>query len=351
MKYSHILIFIAVVFALGWLLMPGIEQPAACPLTFEQQKPLKKNALLTEVFFKARDGKDLFYRFVSHHQAGDLIILLHGSSYHGTYLLPLAEALAEHNDICIPDIRGHGKSSPPAGTCSYLGQLEDDLSDLINQLPKKYSHITLIGHSSGGGLAIRFAAGPHKNMVQQLILLTPAIVTAPTMNTPGAYAWAHVHKITLAELAALNALGITRFNTQPILTLNKPKELCDGSETLVYDYNLAVSLHPRIPYKKDCGIATPKIHILVGEFDEINNPQAFDKIFPPERITILKNVSLQREICIVHALFRRLQIQPYGLLLHVWPWHFESFGFASCEYWFCKNSIAARICYLFLCRE
>lgn len=271
--------------------MPTAVQQPACPLTFEHPQKIKQIAHSTEAFFKARDGKELFYHYIPHRHTSNLVILLHGSSYHGTYLIPLAEQLAYHGDICIPDIRGHGKSSPPAGTCSYLGQLEDDVADLINHLPKTYSHITLVGHSSGGGLAIRFAAGPHKNLAQQFILLSPAIVTAPTMNTPGARSWAHIHKINLAELVALNALGITRFNTRPILTLNKPKELCDGTETLTYDYNLAVSLHPRLPYKKDCALASPKAHVLVGELDEINNPYAFDKIFPAERVTILKDVS------------------------------------------------------------
>ncbi len=303
MKYSRIFIFTTCLLGCAWFLLSKKEErPVACPLTFEQphkpaagKEPIQTNSHISEIFFKARDDKDLFYRFVSHslhkNPTTSLIVLLHGSSYHGTYLIPLAEALAPHHDVCIPDIRGHGKSSPPAGTCSYVGQLEDDLADLLNQLPRKYESVTFIGHSSGGGLAIRFAAGPHKKLVDNLILLSPAIVTAPTMNTQGARAWAQVHKITLAELVALNAIGITRFNTRAILTLNKPKELRDGTETLVYDYNLAVSLHPRIPYKKDCVIATPKIHILIGENDEINNPQAFEKIFPPERITILKDVS------------------------------------------------------------
>jgi len=261
------------------------------PLPFEIKEKLSKpDKNIQETYFKARDGKDLFYRFLAPKNTEHLVVLLHGSSYHGAYLTPLAEKLHAHADVCIPDFRGHGKSSPPAGTCSYIGQLEDDLADLIKQLPKTYTKITLIGHSSGGGFAIRFASSKYKDMAHNLILLSPAIVTAPTMNTPGARAWAHPKMVKVGELLALNAIGITRFNTTTVLTFNKPPEHCDGTETLAYDWNLAVSMHPRVPYKKDLAAASKKAMILVGEKDEINNPYAFEQLFPKDRIVILKNV-------------------------------------------------------------
>ena len=238
-----------------------------------------------DVYFAARDGKQLFYRFLPHGHAEQLIVLLHGSTYHGSYLTPLAEHLQLCGDICIPDLRGHGKSAPPAGTCSYIGQLEDDLADLIKHLQKDYKKIVLIGHSSGGGFAIRFASGKNKKLVQSLILLSPAIVTAPTMNTAGARSWAHPKMIKVGELLALNALGITRFNTTPVITFNKPPEYCDGTETLTYDYNLMVSLHPRIPYKKDLEAVASRSVVLVGEEDEINKPHAFELLFPKASVT------------------------------------------------------------------
>lgn len=290
MNYSRIILFSALCLSLVGLWAYFNQKPAPCPLTFEQQKTLKAGPHEQDVFFQARDGQKLFYRFETHKNHDELVILLHGSSYHGAYLINLSEKLHPLYDVCIPDLRGHGKSAPPRGTCSYVGQLEDDLSDLITQLPKKYKKITLIGHSSGGGFAIRFASGKYKDIAQSLILLSPAIITAPTMNTSGARSWAHVDKITLAECLACNPFGITRFNTKTLITFNKPAKLCDGSETLTYDWNLAVSMHPRVPYKKDLARATPKAHIIVGENDEINNPYAFAKLFPKDRIAILKKV-------------------------------------------------------------
>lgn len=267
------------------------QNTSPSPLPFEiKEQSSKPDKNIHDTYFKARDGKDLFYRFLPHKNTEHLVVLLHGSSYHGAYLVPLAEKLHAHADVCIPDFRGHGKSSPPAGTCSYIGQLEDDLADLIKQQPKTYKKITLIGHSSGGGFAIRFASGKYKDIAHNLILLSPAIVTAPTMNTPGARAWAQPRMVKVGELVALNAIGITRFNTSTVLTFNKPPEHCDGTETLSYDWNLAVSMHPRVPYKKDLAAAAKKGIVLVGEDDEINNPYAFEQLFPVERVTIIKNV-------------------------------------------------------------
>lgn len=105
----------------------------------------------------------------------------------------------------------------------------------------------------------------NKDIAQSLILLTPAIVTAPTMDTEGARAWAHPKMVKVGELLALNAIGITRFNTSPVLTFNKPTEYCDGTETLTYDWNLAVSMHPRVPYKKDLAAVDGKANYAVIE--------------------------------------------------------------------------------------
>ena len=292
MKFTRIIIVIALITVVGFLVYYNQDsQPTKHAFT-SYPAHSKQDKRIHEVYFAARDGKQLFYRFLPNAHTDNLIVLLHGSSYHGAYLTTLAEKLHLHADVCIPDFRGHGKSSPPAGTCSYIGQLEDDLADLVQHLrkTKEYKKVTLIGHSSGGGFAIRFAAGKHKDIAQSLILLSPAIVTAPTMNTPGARAWAHPKMVKIGELLALNAIGITRFNTAPVLTFNKPEEYCDGTETLTYDYNLAVSMHPRVPYKKDLAAAAKKAVVLVGENDEINNPYALEDLFPHDRVIILKNV-------------------------------------------------------------
>jgi non-heme chloroperoxidase len=294
MRYFGYFIFLIIGMITGFVLFLTYYQPTTNnPISFNfplYQKTIKNN-LVKEYYLTARDKKQLFYRTIkSPRKKSALVIILHGSSYHGSYLIPLGLHLHELADICIPDIRGHGKSGP-LGTCSYIGQLEDDLLDLIKKLSSNnnYQKIIIVGHSSGGGLAIRFAASKHKDLVHQLILLSPAIITAPTMNTPGAKSWAHINKIKIMELLALNAIGISRFNTTVVVKINKKQDQCDGSETLSYDYNLSVSMHPRIPYHKDLKTVAEKTTLLVGELDEINNPYAFEKLFPKDRIQILSD--------------------------------------------------------------
>lgn len=284
-----ILLSIIITVAFAWL--SSTRKPETSSLDFKQLKTSQSHETSKNILFSARDGHSLGYRFFKKEKHETLVILLHGSSYHGTYLLPLAHELSECADVCVSDIRGHGLSSPPKGTCEYIGQLEDDLADLITHLDKPYKKTIIIGHSSGGGLAIRFASGKYKNMAHSLILLSPAIITAPTMKTQGAHSWAHIEKITLAECLACNPFGITRFNKKPLITFNKPKELCDGSETLTYDYNLMVSMHPQIPYEKALKKIQEKTLIIVGSDDEINKPEAFKKLFKPESVIILEGVN------------------------------------------------------------
>src|ERR1700750_1235667 len=111
--------------------------------------------------FSARDGTELAYR---HYPArgdasGKIAILVHGSSGSSVAAHALADTLAAHGvETWAPDIRGHG-SSGTRGDVAYLGQLEDDMADLVALIRKTSSApITLIGHSAGGGFALRMAS-------------------------------------------------------------------------------------------------------------------------------------------------------------------------------------------------
>ena len=86
--------------------------------------------------FSARDGASLSYRFYDSSCKDVACILLHGSSAHGEYLHPLASHLSSHGagQVYVPNIRGHYMSGSSRGDCAYIGQLEDDLVDLLLQL-------------------------------------------------------------------------------------------------------------------------------------------------------------------------------------------------------------------------
>jgi non-heme chloroperoxidase len=118
--------------------------------------------------YPARDGEQLAYRIYDS-AADRVLIFIHGSSYHGGgyHMLASALSLAGAAKIVRPNLRGHYMSGPRRGDIDYIGQYEDDIADLIKFL-RGEGHsgpIILGGHSSGGGLAIRFAGGPYASEV------------------------------------------------------------------------------------------------------------------------------------------------------------------------------------------
>jgi non-heme chloroperoxidase len=101
--------------------------------------------------------------------------------------------------------------------------------------------VTLGGHSSGGGLAIRFAGGGHGDRVASYLLLSPVIPTSPAVKGGTAGGWANLHRRRLYGLIALNTLGIHGYDGLPIVEFNKPEQYWDGTETLAYSYRLNAS--------------------------------------------------------------------------------------------------------------
>jgi alpha-beta hydrolase superfamily lysophospholipase len=144
--------------------------------------------------FSARDGTELSYR---HYPArgpssGKIAILVHGSSGSSTAVHPLADALAARGvETYAPDIRGHGGSGT-RGDIGFIGQLENDMEDLVTLVRKTSSTepLTLLGHSAGGGFALRIASSPIQDLFARTVLLAPYLgYDAPT-NRPNSGGWA-----------------------------------------------------------------------------------------------------------------------------------------------------------------
>jgi hypothetical protein len=117
-------------------------------------------------------------------------------------------------------------------------------------------------------------------MIHGYALLSPAIPTAPTMRNGNAGGWANVSLIKIIVLSILNAFRIKCFNHTNVISFNKPKEYCDGTETLSYSYNLNCSYHPRLPYASDLVAIKDKFILVVGQEDEANDPFQYAKIMP-----------------------------------------------------------------------
>jgi pimeloyl-ACP methyl ester carboxylesterase len=84
---------------------------------------------------------------------GRPILMVHGMRGHARWFTPVGPALAEGYRALSLDLRGHGESShsPPYGPLTYA----DDVVALVDAL--KLDGLILIGHSMGGGVALRAA--------------------------------------------------------------------------------------------------------------------------------------------------------------------------------------------------
>lgn len=220
--------------------------------------------------FKARDGANLYYRYYPS-QSDRIIILIHGSGWHSRYFMPLAEFLSSSGlaQVFTPDLRGHGLRPERRGDVNYIDQFEDDLADLITLIRKNNPSATLIvsGHSSGGGLAIRFAGSKYRKLADAYLLLSPFLkYNAPTIRSNSG-GWAQPYTARIVGLTMLNNMGIHWFDYLPAIAFNMPKEAQDGTETLLYSHRLNTAYAPR-NYKKDLvGIQQP-ILVVAGTADE-----------------------------------------------------------------------------------
>jgi non-heme chloroperoxidase len=248
--------------------------------------------------YAARDGEQLAYRFYD--STGDrVLIFAHGSSYHGAGYHALASFISQSGaaKVVLPNLRGHYQSGPRRGDVDYIGQLEDDIADLIAMLRRDglQGPILLGGHSSGGGLTIRFAGGAYKDSVSNYLLMSPVIPTSPAVRNKTAGGWANLHLRRLFGLLALNAIGVHGFDALPIIAFNKPAQYWDGTETLSYSYRLNASYHPRYRYGDDLRGLDGKAAVFIGAQDEAVDGEALRAVFaadaPRTQVTIVPEVN------------------------------------------------------------
>ena len=144
--------------------MPEDEFQAAATATSDMAPVAVSKARL-------RDGFEIDVRQLSANgKDPPLLILLHGSGWYGQQFDALLPTLSKHGDVIAPDLRGHGPQAKLRGDVAYIGQLESVIADLIDLYARPEQKIVLAGHSSGGGLAIRFLAGAHGDRVSPVPL-------------------------------------------------------------------------------------------------------------------------------------------------------------------------------------
>jgi len=103
------------------------------------------------------NGLTMYYET---HGTGKPLVLLHGGLGSGEMFGPVLPALADHHQVIIPDLQGHGRTADIDRPLD-VALMGDDIAALIDHLGLDKPDV--VGYSLGGGIALRLAfAHPEK---------------------------------------------------------------------------------------------------------------------------------------------------------------------------------------------
>jgi pimeloyl-ACP methyl ester carboxylesterase len=249
--------------------------------------------------FQARDGTALGFR---HYPAtgtatGRVAILIHGSSgSSGNAIHVLSMALAAHGvESYAVDIRGHGASGT-RGDIGYVGQLEDDLADFVAVIRKTVptAPLTLIGHSAGGGFALRVAGSPIQNLFARTVLLAPYLGYYAPTNRPNSGGWASPDMPRIISLTVLRRIGIVCCDALPVLAFAVPP---NSEQSLVpaYTERLRSNFATHLDFRTDLAAATRPLTIYSGADDELmladKYAEAVRGVTPPVTVKLIDGIN------------------------------------------------------------
>ena len=254
--------------------------------------------------YQARDGTWLADRvYPAQNGSGDKIaILAHGSSASSIEMNAVAKALAGAGVTAVAlDMRGHGASGT-RGDIAYAGQLDDDLADLVASLRKAYpaARFSLIGHSAGGGFALRIAGSKLGDAFDRFVLLAPYLGHSAPTNRPaeGPGLWASPDMPRILATLALEKLGIDWPQSLPAVAFANAPE-AKMAVTSQYSFRLMGNYTAPPDWQVAFAHAKGRITVIAGADDELMDADAYKRTLPPLGVqpTILSGVD---HIGIVH---------------------------------------------------
>ena len=221
--------------------------------------------------FAARDGTMLAYRAYRSGTGQTVAVLVHGSAGSSRDMHALAQALRAAGITSYSiDVRGHGESGPK-GDIAYIGQLEDDLADFVTMLRRSQpaARLVLLGHSSGGGFALRVAGGAGHAAFSHYVLLSPYLRhDAPTSRGVSAGGWVTPFVPRIIALEILERVGIHWFEGLPVVAFAIDQR-ASNILTPTYSYRLFNNFRPHDDYRGDVTRYGAPLQVLAGGDDEV----------------------------------------------------------------------------------
>jgi alpha-beta hydrolase superfamily lysophospholipase len=281
---------------LAALLAVPVKRPPELPFIHTGAVAVDQSGLPSLSYFQARDGTSLAYRL---YPAADgntqkIAIVIHGSAGHSITMNEIAKRLATDNFMVVtPDVRGHG-SSGTRGDIGYLGQLDNDLQDLLVELRRQHrdARFSLLGFSAGGGFALRVTAGKLASGFDRVVLLSPYLgYDAPSSRSAkGSAEWANADIPRIVALLMLRRLHFRCCEALPAIAF----ALRPGTEkaaTTIYSFRLLANFGP--PPDLHSAFRRLKIPatIIAGAADELMASDKYADIVegvePPIAVKIL----------------------------------------------------------------
>lgn len=258
------------------------------PFSLKEIDALEDFALANPQHLKASDGVNLaYYRFTNDDNRA-IAILYAGAGLYGnkTYQWVAKTLNEKHNIGCyIFDIRGHGNSEGERGDASSINQVWDDVAQAVELVKSQHADkkLYLVGHSSGAGLIINYAAQRSNRLEDGYIFLAPYL--GPQSETEKTHE--HTDQRFIKSVRPwIYILGMLFPNTWIIhckaLFFNYSDALLQQDPLIVPFYTYAMSC-ATTPY--DVTPLLQKIDKPVGLFIG-----AHDEQFIPEKVIAYKNL-------------------------------------------------------------
>ena len=234
-----------------------------------------------ELWVETKNNYKLFNRIYPS-SSDDVMILVHGSGSDSRYLSDLANQIADEKiaTVLTPDMRGHGRNTGEKGYLDYIGQLEDDMKEIISYCKKELEakNIILAGHSSGGGFVLRYIGNTENTKIDKAILLSPYLGHKSKAAKPNSGGWVQIALPRIIGLSMLNNIGLSSLNHLPVLFFNRPDNINDDLQSPHYSYNMTMNFNPDNSVEEIKNLSTPSL-VLVGREDESFFPEEFPIAF------------------------------------------------------------------------
>jgi pimeloyl-ACP methyl ester carboxylesterase len=130
----------------------------------------------------ATNGAELYVRVGGH---GPAVVLLHGFGETGDMWSPLAKELAKDHTVIVPDLRGMGLSSHPAGGYDKANEARD-IAGVLTTL--KVDRYALVTHDIGNMVGFALATQQPRNVTKFVLMDAPV---------PGVGPWEEILKSPL----------------------------------------------------------------------------------------------------------------------------------------------------------